>query len=112
MVTMASTHKKVIVKKMGRDVVSGYVAPAEFIVDHKLELLSTAGNLIRIDLNEIKCVYFVRDFNDPEGASRKTFATRPRTEGLWVRMKFKDNDVAEGLMPNDLTQLAVDGYLV
>jgi hypothetical protein len=109
---MPSTHKKVIVKKLGRDTLSGYVSPAEFIVDGKLELLNTSGNLVRIELAEIKGVYFVRDFAEPDTFSRKTFTTRPRTEGLWVRLRFKDNDMLEGLMANDLTQVSPDGFLI
>ncbi len=108
---MASTHKKVVVRKMDRDSISGYVG-ARFIVDGKVELLNSAGNVVSVDLREVKGVYFVRDFNDSEDLSRKTFTTRPRTEGLWVRMKFRDNEVVEGLMPNDLTQVAPEGFLV
>ena len=81
-------------------------------MDGKLELLNTSGNLVRIELAEIKCVYFVRDFNEVDIFSRKTFTTRPRTEGLWVRLKFKDSDMVEGLMANDLTQFPRDGYLL
>jgi len=109
---MPSTHKKVIVRKMGRDTVSGFVSPSAFIADGKLELMTTSGNVVRMDLSEIKCVYFVRDFNDTEIFSRKTFTTRPRVEGLWVRLHFKDNDVLEGLLPNDLTLLTGEGYLL
>ena len=109
---MPSTHKKVVVKKMTRDTISGYVSPQSFISEGKLELLNTSGNLVRIDLAEIKCVYFVRDFSDTDNFSRKTFTTRPRTEGLWVRLRYKDNDIVEGLMPNDLTQLSPEGYLL
>ena len=109
---MPSTHKKVVVKKMTRDSISGYVSPQSFVSEGKLELLNTSGNLVRIDLTEIKCVYFVRDFSDTDNFSRKTFTTRPRTEGLWVRLRYKDNDIVEGLMPNDLTQLAPEGYLL
>ena len=29
-----------------------------------------------------------------------------------MRLKFKDNDLLEGLMPNDLTQITSDGYLL
>ena len=97
---------------MSRDTVSGYVTPSSFISAGKLELLNTSGNLVTIDLPEVKCVYFVRDFSDVDSFSRKTFTTRPRTEGLWVRLKFKDNDMIEGLMPNDLTQLSADGFLL
>lgn len=108
---MPSTHKKVIVRKLDRDSVSGHVG-ATFVVDGKLEMLNTAGNVVAIDLRDIKTVSFVRDFNDPEGPTRKTFTTRPRTEGLWVRVKFRDNEVMEGMMPNDLAQVMPEGYLL
>ena len=109
---MPSTHKKVIVRKLGRDTLSGFVSPSNFVSEGKLELMTTSGNVIQIELGEIKCVYFVRDFNDAESFSRKTFTSRPRTEGLWVRLHFKDNDLLEGLMPNDLTRVPEDGYLL
>lgn len=109
---MPSTHKKVIVRKVDRDSVSGYVAPANFVVEGKLELLNTSGNVVAVDLRDIKAVYFVREFSDSEVMSRKTFTTRPRTEGLWVRLKFKDNEVIEGIMPNDLAQNPAEGFLI
>jgi hypothetical protein len=110
--SMPSTHKKVIVRKIDRDSISGYVAPANFVHEGKLELLNTAGNVIGIDLREIKGVYFVREFGDSESLTRKTFTSRPRTEGLWVRLKFKDNEIIEGLMPNDLAQQTSEGFLI
>lgn len=109
---MPSTHKKVIVRKMDRDSVSGYVAPAQFIHEGKLELLNTSGTVILIDLREIKGVYFVREFGDSESLARKTFTSRPRTEGLWVRLRFKDSEVLEGLMPADLSQSPAEGFLM
>ena len=108
---MPSTHKKVIVRKTGRDSMRGYVSP-HFIVEGKLELLNQAGKVVLIDLAEIKSVDFVRDFSDPDTPGRKTFTSRPRMEGLWVRLKFNDNDVLEGMMPNDLVPLSADGYLI
>jgi len=108
---MASTHKKVVVRKLDRDSVNGFVG-ARFISDGKLELLNTAGNVVLIELRDVKGVYFVRDFNDSEDLTRKTFTARPRAEGLWVRLKFRDNDIVEGLMPNDLMQITADGFLV
>jgi hypothetical protein len=108
---MPSTHKKVIVRKMDRDSLTGYVA-SRFIADGKLELLTQSGKVIFIDLREVKGVYFVRDFGDAESLGRKTFTSRPRSEGLWVRIEFADNDVLEGLMPNDLTLLEGDGYFI
>ena len=109
---MPSTHKKVIVRRMDRVSVSGYVSPTQFVNEGKVEVLNTSGTVIAIDLREIKGVYFVRDFAEAESLSRKTFTTRPRTEGLWVRLRFKDSEVLEGLMPADLLQTMPEGYLV
>ena len=109
---MPSTHKKVIVRKMDRDSVSGYVSPAQFVNEGKLELLNTSGTVIAIDLREIKGVYFVREFGDSESLARKTFTTRPRSEGLWVRLRFKDNELLEGLMAADLMQTMSEGFLI
>lgn len=108
---MPSTHKKVVVRKVDRDTINGYVA-ATFVVDGKLEMLNTAGNVVVIDLADVKGVYFVREFGDSESLVRKTFTTRPRAEGLWVRIKFRDNDVIEGMMPNNLAQISPEGFLV
>jgi hypothetical protein len=108
---MPSTHKKVIVRKMDRDYLNGYVA-AQFVLDRKLEMLNTAGNVVMIDLAEIKGVYFVREFGDSESLVRKTFTSRPRSEGLWVRLKFRDNEIIEGMMPNNLMQMSAEGFLV
>jgi hypothetical protein len=108
---MSSTHKKVTVRKLDRDTMNGFVA-SRFLNEGKLEMLNTAGNLVSLDLKDVKYVYFVREFGDAEELNRKTFTTRPRTEGLWVRLRFKDNDQLEGMMPNDLTQFGPEGYLI
>jgi hypothetical protein len=108
---MATTHKKVIVRKMDRDSVHGYVSGV-FVSEGKLELMNTAGNVVSLDLRDVKGVYFVREFGDTETLTRKTFTSRPRMEGLWVRLRFRDNEVIEGMMPNDLLQDGAEGFSV
>ena len=108
---MATTHKKVIVRKMDRDSVNGYVG-AVFISDGQLELMNTAGNVVAIELHEVKGVYFVREFGDSESLTRKTFTSRPRVEGLWVRLRFRDNEIIEGMMPNDLLHEGSEGFSI
>jgi len=109
---MSSTHKKIIVQKQDRDSMNGYVASASFIVDGKLEMLNTAGQVVGIDLKDIRCVYFVREFGETDLLARKTFTTRPRSAGLWVRLRFKDNEMLEGTMPADLMQSPAEGFLI
>src|SRR5208283_1065940 len=45
-------------------------------------------------------------------AERKIFRSRPRLAGLWVRVTFKDKEVLEALLPNDLLETDPLGYLV
>ena len=108
---MTTTHKKVIVRKMDRDTVNGYVSNA-FVTEGKVELMNTAGNVVTMDLRDIKGVYFVREFGDTETLTRKTFTSRPRVEGLWVRLRFRDNEVIEGMMPNDLLHEGGEGFSI
>ena len=75
-------------------------------------MTDTAGNVVLIDLREVKGIYFVREFSDSESLTRKTFTSRPRTEGLWVRLRFRDNEIIEGMMPNDLIQEGSEGFSV
>src|SRR5208282_5243942 len=66
-----------------------------------------------IPLSAVKGVFFVRDFEgNRDRAERKVFRSRPRLAGLWVRMTFKDSEVLEALLPNNLLEVDPLGYLV
>lgn len=104
-----STVKKVIVERFDREKVRGFVSPQAFLLPGGLELLSPDGSLTQIPYDQIKAVSFVRD-QEGHGvlAERRTFLARPKTAGLWVELRFRDGDVLEGVLPNNL--LAVDTY--
>ena len=52
---------------------------------------------------DLKAVYFVRDFEtNQRRRERKTFLSRPKIDGLWIRVTFLDNDMLEGVIPNSL----------
>jgi hypothetical protein len=109
----ASTSKKVVVQRFDRESLTGYVSLATYQQPGGVELLSTAGSLSLVPYVEIKMVCFVRDFlsSDPAG-ERRIFTYRPKTAGLWVRLRFKDEDVLDGILANDLTQLDPYGFSV
>jgi len=48
----------------------------------------------------------------PERLVRRTFSGRPRTEGIWLRMTFRDNDVLEGIAANDISLIELQGVQV
>jgi hypothetical protein len=51
----------------------------------------------------------VREFKDPFEPERKTFLSRPKLDGLWVRLRFHDDDVMEGIVSNNLLDLLDTG---
>ena len=107
---MPVSRKKVIVRKLSRDWLSGYLPPSAFVAQEQVQVLDLAGKLVSVHMSEVKWICFVRDFqsgdaNQPERLLRKTFVTRPRSQGLWIRARLKDNDLIEGLAQNDLTLL-------
>ncbi len=65
-----------------------------------------------VPYHDIKSIAFVRDFEHSGGPERAVFQTRPKMEGLWVRLHFRDGDVLEGVMPNNLLQAEPYGFSV
>ena len=110
----SSAHKKVIVRRIRpggqTDILAGYLALSGFVRNRALDLLDLSGHVIPLELNNIKLISYVRDFNlsdttNPERLLRRTFLARPRAEGLWLRLTFPSGELLEGLAPIDLTLL-------
>jgi hypothetical protein len=107
---MASSHKKVILRRSRGDILPGYLPLSGFVRNRSIDLLDLSGRVIPIILNDIKLISFVRDFNltdtvNPERLTRRTFLARPRSEGLWLRMTFTTGELLEGLAPTDVSLL-------
>jgi hypothetical protein len=114
---MSSSRKKAIFRKFSRDWLAGYLPAAEFARDGRVEMLDLDGKVVQIDVDELKWICYVRDFNsgeinNPERLVRKTFAGRPRGEGLFVRVRLKDGDLIEGLAANDVSLVSSDGLFL
>jgi hypothetical protein len=105
----ASTHKKVVVLLLDRTAVRGYLNPATLGRSDEIDLLSLDGEQKSIQLDNVKSVYFVREFKDPFEPERKTFLSRPKLDGLWVRLRFRDDDAMEGIVSNNLLDLLDTG---
>ena len=86
--------------------------PATLGRTESIELLTPAGERRPISLADIKSVYFVREFNEPFEPERKTFLSRPKLDGLWVRLRFRDEEVMEGIVGNDLLDLLDAGVQI
>jgi hypothetical protein len=114
---MTSSRKKAVVRKFSRDWISGYLSAENFLSGDILELLALDGKVTAIGIGQIKWVCFVRDFNsgevaNPERLLRKTFAGRPRSEGVFVRIRMIDGDLLEGIAANDRSLLDSQGIFL
>src|SRR5579859_1820918 len=83
----------------------GYLNASDLGQQESVELLSNSGEYRTLELATIKSIHFVREFRDDFEPERKTFLSRPKMDGLWVRLRFRDDDVMEGIVANDLIEL-------
>ena len=85
----SSTVKKVVVRRFDRENLLGFVNPFSYLQSSAIELLTPEGSLVLLPYDEVRSVCFVKDF-EAEAEPRRIFMTRPKLEGLWVRMLFRD----------------------
>ncbi len=111
MALAASTTKKAIIRRYEKEPLAGYVNPFSYLQNGGVELISAQGNVSTVAYEDIKSISFVRDFENHE-EDRRVFNTRPRIEGLWVSFQFRDGEVMEGVMPNNLLQVEPHGFSV
>ncbi len=104
-----STHKKVVVLLQDSTPLKGYLNPALLGRAETIDLLSVDGEHRSIRLEEVKSVHFVREFLETFEPERKTFLSRPKLDGLWVRLRFRDGDVMEGIVSNELLDMLDTG---
>jgi hypothetical protein len=83
----------------------GYVNPADLPGTDTLDLLTTDGEHQAVPADDIKAVYFVDDLNQSYQPERKSFLSRPKLEGLWLRLTFRDRETLEGIVSNELLEI-------
>jgi hypothetical protein len=107
----ASTTKKVIVQRFDKEALAGFVSPLVYLTPSGVELLTVSGAIVEVPFEDIKTVCFVRDFHAADlTREKRLFTTRPKTAGLWVRMKFRDGDCMDGILANNLLLLEPQGF--
>jgi hypothetical protein len=110
--TPASTHKKVVIVLLDKKPVKGYLNPARLGQVDPVDLLTPDGEHQEILLAKVRAIYFVRDFAEEFELERKAFLSRPKLDGLWVRMRFADGETLEGVIPNDLLSFLDNGLQI
>lgn len=108
----SSTTKKALIRRFQRETLAGYLNPVTFLQPEGVELLSADGQVSVLPYQEVRTVSFVREFDLPASEERQVFQTRPKMAGLWVRLRFRDGEIMEGILPNNLLQLEHHGFVV
>jgi hypothetical protein len=108
----ASTHKKVVVVLVDKTSLRGYLNPSRLGQADPIDLLTQDGEHEEIPLAKVRSIYFVRDFSDDFLPERKAFLSRPKLDGLWVRLRYSDGETIEGVVPNDLLTMLDNGIQI
>jgi len=90
----------------------GYLNPARLNQSDPVDLLTPEGEHMVVPLAKIRSIFFVREFSDEFEPERKAFLSRPKLDGLWVRLRFTDGETLEGVVPNDLLSLLDSGIQI
>ena len=108
----ASTHKKVVLVLADRKPFRGYLNPSRLGQADPIDLLTPDGEHQEIPLEKVRSIYFVREFSDDFEPERKVFLSRPKLDGLWVRLRYTDGETIEGVVPNDLLTMLDNGIQI
>src|ERR1700740_696983 len=97
---------------MDKKALRGYLSPARLGQSEPIDVLTPDGEHEQISLAKVRAIYFVREFSDDFEPQRKASLSRPKLDGLWVRLRFADNETLEGVIPNDLLSLIDNGLQI
>ena len=89
-----------------------YLNPARLGQLDPIDVLTPDGEHVQFPIDRIRCIYFVREFYEEFEPQRKAFLSRPKLDGLWVKLRFNDGDTLEGVIPNDLISLLDNGLQI
>lgn len=94
-----------MVYRFEREPLAGFVDAANPFQPEGIQLLNKDGVIQNLPILQIKSLCFVREWLDGLAWSRSQYTSRPRQQGLWVRVKFRDGDFLEATMPNSIAAL-------
>lgn len=116
--------EKVVVHLAGRNLLKGYMDIPDSLAGtgmisngrsalEQIELELLNGGRASVDLKSAKALFFVKEFDgQPQYSDLRFFRRNPQFAGLWVRVRFYDDETAEGLVQNSLDFLLNRGFLM
>jgi hypothetical protein len=113
---------KVVARGRSGDMVKGYLDAVTDLDKFKDTSLSSdeirvypAGSsstsVLKVD--SLKALFFVKSFDgNPDYREAQYFADAPVYQGIWVRVRFFDQEVIEGIMENSIRPFVEPGLLL
>jgi len=99
----------VVIELGDKTALRGYINPGRISGAETLDLLTPDGEHEQVPVARVRAVYFVRDLEEEFAPGRKAFLSRPKLDGLWVKVTFRDQATLEGVIPNDLVAFLDNG---
>jgi hypothetical protein len=102
---------KVVVQTREKKLYKGF-SKSDFITDSKVKLIDEKGNQFDLPLEDLKAVFFVRDFNGNPEYDEVRFLTSQEKPIRWIvaELQFTDGEVVEGKIRNDQGLLNEPGF--
>lgn len=71
------------------------------------------GDKKLIDLRQAKALFFVKTLEGKNDyVEVKFFERNPQIEGLWIKIRFKDGEITEGIVHNSLPFVSDNGFFL
>ena len=78
-----------------------------------VDLRLASGERRHVDLSAAKALFLVKSFEgQPQYDEVKFFHDAPDIEGLWVRVRFLDREITEGIVHNSLPFFSNAGFFL
>ena len=121
-----SKGQKVVINLFSGDMIKGYLAKDDG-VDLETPFRDSWGDGLRtitvklretdvaveVALRDLKAVFFVKSFlGTPKKKNLRFYKNGPAVGEIWAEIRFKDNEILEGLIENSVSHLTGEGFLV
>lgn len=79
----------------------------------KIVVQIAEGGTKMVDIKSAKALFFVRTLEGRNDyVELKFFERNPQIEGLWIKIRFKDGEITEGIVHNSLPFVADPGFFL
>jgi len=104
---------KVVIQTRERELFRGF-SKADFIAGSTIKVIDEKGKQFELPLENLKAVFFVRDFNGNPKYNEVRFLSTQGKSVRWVvaEIRFQDDEVVEGKIRNDLEFLTGRGFFL